>query len=495
MSTPSSDAFTSEEKQQSVETGLNGMRRVLTEMIPDNEENVNTRTINITADGKVTYQDRSGNSKEGTIDWVKTDSTFRSDLSSRSSKGRLFLYVIDMQNDFVEGGSFGVQGGKVVGEKICKFMDEMYKLYGDRLHIRVTRDYHPPVTPTERVVMFSSRTKSEDGHCSFYQQKDSPAPGFPKHCQQGTSGTLLLDNVKNKLNELNEMKEPKLDVLSMVKGIRTHNDCFAGFPYQSEESFIASQLHGCADEHKSNIFDKTGGHIIKDKDMLEYNEVTPDTSIYTHVSPEEHLPGITQDDVVVVTGLAADYCVLNTATNIRDYLQKKGIDSPVYVPQQLTRYPLLPYIVIGDGYTEFIKTDGIHSRKPKVVNPSMLESGSGTKNPGVGDSVEFDISTPTQVKWKGHTYTLTGDPKLALGFYATADFEKIADSYGDNMFLVGFPKKETPMVGGKRKKRKTRKNKNKPSTRRRKNKSSTRRRKKNLRVRRNKKHSRRRSVV
>jgi nicotinamidase-related amidase len=491
-----SSAFTHKEIKeikQSIETGLNGMRRVLTEKIPGNVDSVETKTIQVSKDGEVTYQDRSGVTQSGKIEWVRTHDTFADDITKRSESGRMFLYVIDMQNDFVEGGSFGVQGGKVVGKKICKFVDEMNRLYGERLHIRVTRDYHPPVTPSDRNVMLSQRSEGEDGHCSFYQQKGSPAPGFPKHCEQRTPGTLLLDNIHDKMTEMRNSH--RRDVLAMVKGIRTHNDCFAGFPYQTEESFTASQLHGCADEHHikmsdehdKKIYTQTGGHVIEGHDMLEYNEVTPDVGVYTHVSPEEHLPGITDDDVVVVTGLAADYCVLNTAANIRDYLKNKGINSPVYVPQQLTRYPLIPYIAIGDGYEEFIKTDGIHSRKPKIVNPDNLEG--SDRKPGVGDSVEFDTSDPTRVTWKGNEYIITGDPKLTLGFYATADFKKIADSYGRNMMLVGFPTDETDMVARGRKKRKTRKN------RKNKKKSSTRRRNrrnKKMSVRRNKKKSRRR---
>ncbi|GAA3752593.1 nicotinamidase/pyrazinamidase [Spinactinospora alkalitolerans] len=78
----------------------------------------------------------------------------------------LALIVVDVQNDFCEGGSLAVSGGTDVASAVSAFIDARH---GDYVHVVATRDYH--VDP--------------GAHFS-----DSPdfVDSWPPHCVVGTSG-------------------------------------------------------------------------------------------------------------------------------------------------------------------------------------------------------------------------------------------------------------------------------------------------------------------
>ncbi len=73
------------------------------------------------------------------------------------------LVVVDVQNDFLPGGSLGVPDGDKIIPVINRYID-LFK--SKRLPIFATRDWHP------------------DGHCSF---KDQGGP-WPVHCIAGSKG-------------------------------------------------------------------------------------------------------------------------------------------------------------------------------------------------------------------------------------------------------------------------------------------------------------------
>lgn len=49
------------------------------------------------------------------------------------------LIIVDVQNDFVEGGSLGVTGGAALAEKLAKSVDTMFNIFD---HIVYTQDWH-----------------------------------------------------------------------------------------------------------------------------------------------------------------------------------------------------------------------------------------------------------------------------------------------------------------------------------------------------------------
>jgi nicotinamidase/pyrazinamidase len=81
------------------------------------------------------------------------------------------LFVIDVQNDFTEGGALGVDGGKAVAAGVTRFLAEHAQLY--RV-VFASRDWHSPVG-------------DNGGHFAL-----DGAPDFvttwPPHCIAGTPG-------------------------------------------------------------------------------------------------------------------------------------------------------------------------------------------------------------------------------------------------------------------------------------------------------------------
>lgn len=90
------------------------------------------------------------------------------------------LVVVDVQNDFVEGGSLAVAGGQEVSLRIADCIRQ-YKEGGSGLfdYFVATKDFHLPYS-------------DNDGHFS-----DTPdyAGTWPAHCVQGTEGSLFAPGV------------------------------------------------------------------------------------------------------------------------------------------------------------------------------------------------------------------------------------------------------------------------------------------------------------
>lgn len=72
------------------------------------------------------------------------------------------LVVVDVQNDFCEGGSLAVAGGAAVAEEISK-------LYGSYEHVVATRDYH--IDPG-----------------AHFSETPNFVDTWPVHCRAGTPG-------------------------------------------------------------------------------------------------------------------------------------------------------------------------------------------------------------------------------------------------------------------------------------------------------------------
>jgi nicotinamidase/pyrazinamidase len=81
------------------------------------------------------------------------------------------LIVVDIQNDFLPGGSLAVPGGDEVVPVLNRYID----LFDSAaLPVFATRDWHPP------------------NHCSF---KSQGGP-WPPHCIQGTPGAAFAPGLK-----------------------------------------------------------------------------------------------------------------------------------------------------------------------------------------------------------------------------------------------------------------------------------------------------------
>lgn len=112
------------------------------------------------------------------------------------------LLVVDVQNDFLPGGSLGVPDGDAVVPVLNRYI----QAFADRdLPIFFTRDWHP------------------ENHCSF-QKQGGP---WPPHCVAGTDGAAFAS----------ELAQP--DEISVVsKAQSPESDAYSGF----EQTELANEL-------------------------------------------------------------------------------------------------------------------------------------------------------------------------------------------------------------------------------------------------------------
>ena len=99
------------------------------------------------------------------------------------------LIVVDMQNDFCEGGALAVPGGNAIVPRVNK-------LIAEHDHVVLTQDWHPP------------------GHASFAASHDGAEPFttrafpygpqtlWPVHCVQGTPGAAFHPDLESTKAEM-----------------------------------------------------------------------------------------------------------------------------------------------------------------------------------------------------------------------------------------------------------------------------------------------------
>lgn len=112
-------------------------------------------------------------------------------LAVKSPRVMSALLIIDVQNDFCEGGSLAVSGGKSLVKPINSLIESKnWDL------VVASQDWHPPSH-----VSFASGHQDKDP----FTQQDIEAPDgsgtsfqttlWPKHCVQGTYGAAFVDGL------------------------------------------------------------------------------------------------------------------------------------------------------------------------------------------------------------------------------------------------------------------------------------------------------------
>jgi nicotinamidase/pyrazinamidase len=105
------------------------------------------------------------------------------------------LLVIDMQYDFLPGGSLGVPGG----HEVIAPVNRLLALYGEQhLPVFASRDWHPA------------------NHCSF---KEQGGP-WPSHCVAGTHGAAFADELAlpDDMVVISKADKPGADAYSAFNG-------------------------------------------------------------------------------------------------------------------------------------------------------------------------------------------------------------------------------------------------------------------------------------
>jgi nicotinamidase/pyrazinamidase len=105
------------------------------------------------------------------------------------------LIVVHVQNDFVEGGTLAVPGGKEVVVPMNRYIQAFHS---KQLPIIATRDWHP------------------HDHCSF---RDQGGP-WPPHCIQGSPGAQFVAEL---------LLPPDITIVSSAT--QTHKEAYSGFEH------------------------------------------------------------------------------------------------------------------------------------------------------------------------------------------------------------------------------------------------------------------------
>lgn len=113
------------------------------------------------------------------------------------------LIIVDVQNDFVEGGSLAVAGGIDLGNRLAEFVKENYHLYDI---IITTQDWH--INPL--------------GH---FSETPDYVDTWPVHCVAGEEGARILTPLAQAIGEL--VVNDNIDYVRVVKG--EYTAAYSGF--------------------------------------------------------------------------------------------------------------------------------------------------------------------------------------------------------------------------------------------------------------------------
>lgn len=93
------------------------------------------------------------------------------------------LFIIDVQNDFCEGGSLGCNGGAAAAAGITEYLKANPNRYD---HVIASRDWHDP-------------DNDNGGHIAWPPAAPDWVDSWPPHCIAGTSGAEYHDNLDTSL--------------------------------------------------------------------------------------------------------------------------------------------------------------------------------------------------------------------------------------------------------------------------------------------------------
>lgn len=232
-----------------------------------------------------------------------------------------------MQNDFIDAkvdglsgpdntGAFAVAGS---GEKL--FLDSMANFIKEQAkkpntHFVVSRDYHPM-----NHCSFNGATKWTDIGYTYsgpvLNAIQSKKGDYPPHCIQGTIGSLMNSTIKDALDvAIKNLSAEQIATRFHVafKGWHSQADSYGCHPYKNDEDTKTRLGETVNVEHTGGVklnnttftqaltFGEKKNDILNDKSKDE-NKTTKFT-------------GPPKDAEIYVFGLAGNFCVQDTATNL-----------------------------------------------------------------------------------------------------------------------------------------------------------------------------------
>jgi len=178
------------------------------------------------------------------------------------------LLIVDVQNDFCEGGSLAVTGGAELAGEISEYLDAHH---GQFDHVVATQDWHIDPGPH-----FSEEPDFEDS--------------WPRHCVAGTRGAELHPNL-----------DPEYIQAYFRKG--QFAAAYSGF-----EGLLAPEDDVPTGDRKAGALPVSGAGTESGTEETEDSFAAMEDAI----GLDDWLQSHDVEDIVVV-GIATDYCVKATA--------------------------------------------------------------------------------------------------------------------------------------------------------------------------------------
>lgn len=246
------------------------------------------------------------------------------------------------------GGTFCVSGSSQTVNNIVRLIDQLNN--NNKLRIVISRDYHP------------------DDHCSFSHLYGKPnvivnPDGFPPHCVMGTFESSIHYTLYEKIKQL--IKDGNHGGIYLVlKGINTNIESFgvheyheSKYPLKFRQLSCFSKYQTCNKNNEQNEESSCGtllnggGYLVQ----LDLDNVTKyllgtinkkefiSKRLVSFVKHKKYNDLVNQNNIHYVCGLAADFCVKDTAINLATHLPEK---CKIYVVDTATVYASLPFVVL-----------------------------------------------------------------------------------------------------------------------------------------------------
>ena len=123
------------------------------------------------------------------------------------------LLVIDVQNDFCEGGALACEGGSAVAAKISSFIADHKESYD---FVIASRDWH-------------TQNDSNDGHFPPADIEPDYVITWPLHCIAGTQGAEYHPNLDASLIDVHIKKGQSANGYSIFDGVTEDGTSFTDF--------------------------------------------------------------------------------------------------------------------------------------------------------------------------------------------------------------------------------------------------------------------------
>jgi nicotinamidase-related amidase len=321
------------------------------------------------------------------------------------------LYVIDMQNDFIDEPSPELTGVPVIDEdgNILGHIGAFSVNNGGKILLNgingepgLIAFLDNNINNFEKIIF--SRDLHDPNHCSF----GTVGGTFPPHCVIGTYGSGFHPALNKWLSQKKELFGKKIDII--FKGMHPNKDSFGAEAYAGDIG------------NKRQIGNKCCGSTMFDSKHSESCSESIDTGSYILSSDSKIDPlgndmgGTTWEKIksnfvkydapkageYYVCGLAGDFCVRDTALNLKDNHNK----SSVYVLHDFTRnafvplsVPLMSSVLSTDRYGEGLNVSHLEKNDTGKLAPIMAEEGEEGKK-GLHHYI-FKFAPPS-------TYTILG---------------------------------------------------------------------------------------